>query len=55
MPTTPCPACGSPVTYNSGVSTLGCPKIECRVVEFYPRPPGAIDMKWRPKWRQPHA
>lgn len=38
MPTTPCPACGWPVTYDTSASTIGCPSITCRVSEFYPLP-----------------
>lgn len=36
MPTTPCPACGWPVEYEQGASTVGCPTITCRVSEFHP-------------------
>lgn len=39
MPTTPCPACGWPVEYEHGASTVGCPTITCRVSEFRPKQP----------------
>lgn len=41
MPTTPCPACGSPTEYENGAATVGCPTAKCRVSEFHTTPRAA--------------